>query len=194
MTTKLTNQQSHVVSTKALDDEWLQIQAAVKDPAAFKPLYEKYYHKIFRFIHRRTNDEFVSADVCSKVFLKAMNKLHNYKFKGVPFSAWLYRISSNEVNQYFRNSNKRRVVSLDEVDLTELFESEDGSNQDKIELMLVTLQELELKDMEIIEMRFFEKRSFREIAEILGISESNSKVRTYRVLEKLRRKMVAKMK
>jgi RNA polymerase sigma-70 factor (ECF subfamily) len=51
------------------------------------------------------------------------------------------------------------------------------------------MQQLKEKDMEIIEMRFFEERPFKEIAEILNITESNAKVKTYRILEKMKKLM-----
>ena len=48
--------------------------------------------------------------------------------------------------------------------------------------------ELPSVDLQIIEMRYFEKRSFREIGEILGIAENNAKVKSFRIVKKLRKK------
>ena len=48
-------------------------------------------------------------------------------------------------------------------------------------------QELPEDELQLIEMRFFEKRSFKEIGEILEITENNAKVKTYRILEKLKK-------
>ena len=54
------------------------------------------------------------------------------------------------------------------------------------------VQELEEEDMQFIEMRFFEKRAFKEIADIFGITENNAKVKTYRILEKLKKIITGK--
>ena len=179
------------VSQQAIDREWEEIQAAQRNPARFRPLYERYYEPIFRYIYRRTAEEPLTADICSQVFLKAMQKLGGYSYKGVPFSAWLYRIASNEVTQHYRNAQKQRVVSIQEGRLEEMAEEMDEFDyQVHRNALLGALDKLQQKDVEIIELRFFEQRSFREVANILNITENNAKVRTYRVLDKLKKLIV----
>ncbi len=179
------------VSTSAMEKEWLEIQAAQQNPARFRPLYERYYEEIFRFIYRRTSNESLSADICSQVFLKALQQLKKYSYKGVPFSAWLYRIASNEVAQHFRNHKKNRVVSVEDYQLSDMIDEmeEDGDKEQLRNLLLNALDNLKLNDLQLIELRFFEQRPFKEIAEILNITESNAKVKTYRILERLKKYM-----
>jgi len=187
------NVSGKTVSQEAMEAEWLEIQAAQQNPAAFRPLYNRYYEPIFRFIMKRTQDEAVCGDVCSLVFVKAIQKLHKYQFKGVPFSAWLFRIASNEVAQHYRQVQKNRVVSIEDSaipDMVEEFEEDDISKYR--EVLIEVLEELKESDLEIIELRFFEQRPFKEISEILDITESNAKVRTYRVLERLKKKLLAR--
>ncbi len=188
-------EQAHkAVSEQDMHSEWQIIQAAQTDPARFRPLYDRYYENIFRFVYRRTNEQSLSADICSQVFLKAIQKLDKYQFKGVPFSAWLYRIASNEVAQHFRNLNKNRVVSADDYHLNDIIDEVVEQKDDYLRtLLLDALDQLREKDLELIELRFFEQRPFKEIAEILNITESNAKVRTYRILEKLK-KILTKQK
>lgn len=179
------------VTNEALLLEWQEIQAAQQNATHFRPLYDRYYEPIFRFIYRRTMDESTTADICSEVFFKAMQKLGNYQFKGVPFSAWLYRIASNEVTQHFRNTQKNRVVSVETRALPDLVEEMGDLEQlekEKLQNSLIPcLNKLKPKDLEIIELRFFEQRPFKEIANLLDITESNCKMRTYRVLERLKK-------
>ena len=179
------------VSQKAMQVEWLEVQAAQQNPVLFKPLYDRYFEPIFRFIFKRTADENVAADICSQVFLKAMQKLDKYEYKGVPFSAWLYRIASNEVAQHFRNIQKNRVVSVEDYTLNHLVEevSKTDNFEKNRQRLLQALQQLKEKDMTLIELRFFEQRPFKEIADILHITESNAKVKTYRILEKMKKMM-----
>lgn len=182
---------NRTISTEAIQSEWQEIQAAKQNPALFRPLYERYFDPIFRFIMSRCGEESVAGDICSQVFLKAMQKLNSYEFKGVPFSAWLYRIASNEVAQYYRNTKKLRVVSAEETqieDMVEEMEFDDLSAYRSV--MLEVLEELKPVDLQLIEMRFFEKRPFKEIADILDLSESNAKVKTYRILERMKKKIL----
>jgi RNA polymerase sigma-70 factor (ECF subfamily) len=179
------------VSAEAMQEEWLEIQAAQRDPAAFRPLYNRYFDPIFRFIFRRTSDEDLTSDICSQVFLKAMQRLGDYEYKGVPFSAWLYRIASNEVSQHYRQVKKDRTVSMEDSNISDMFEEMDeNDNEQHRSSLLRALDSLKETDLQIIEMRFFEQRPFKEIADILEITESNAKVKTYRILERLKKKMI----
>lgn len=188
---------SKTVSNEAMQLEWEEIQAAQKNSAMFRPIYTRYFENIFRYIYRRTVDEQLSADICSQVFLKALQRLGKYQFKNVPFSAWLYRIASNEVAQHYRNTKKRRVVSLEESNIGEMLAElnpSDFKKQKQVKTAFIdTLNELKPTDMELIEMRFFEQRNFREIASILGLSESNAKVRTYRILARMKKNILKKL-
>lgn len=178
------------MSATELEAEWLEIQAAQSNPAKFRPLYERYYEPIFRFIQRRTTDTELTADLCSQVFLKTMQRLNTYQFRGVPFSAWLYRIASNEIAQHYRSQKKNRSVSLEEVQLGDMAnEMEVEDNYWQIEGMLKALDQLKPNDLMLIELRFFEQRPFKEISEILNITESNAKVKTYRILERMKKKL-----
>lgn len=182
------NSNKQTVSEEAMQLEWQEIQAAQQSPALFQPLYKRYYEGIFRFIYRRTSDESLSADICSQVFLKAMQKLSNYTYKGVPFSAWLYRIASNEVTQHFRNTQKNRVVAVEDQQLEHIAEEIDFVDYSILQqIMIDALHQLKPSDLELIELRYFEERPFQEIANLLDITESNAKVKTYRIIEKIKK-------
>ena len=178
------------VSEEAMQSEWAEIQAAQTDAAMFQPLYNRYYEQIFQFIYKRTLDQGICSDICSQVFLKAMQRLDGYTYKGVPFSAWLFRIASNEVAQHYRSTQKNRVVSVEDYNLNYMIdEMETDDLAPYRKALLSSLEELRPGDMEILELRFFEQRPFKEVADIMGITESNAKVRTYRVLERLKKIM-----
>lgn len=182
--------QKRTVSAERMQEEWLEIQAAQSDPAMFRPLYTRYYEAVFRFIYRRTTDEELTADISSQVFLKAMQRLGDYSFKGVPFSAWLFRIASNEVAQHFRQQQKNRVLSIEETQLGDMADEIDEEDNEAMRAaLLLALDDLKEGEMELIEMRFFEQRSFKEIADITGMTESNAKVKTYRILERLKKRL-----
>ena len=168
-------------------EELKYIEAAKKDPQQFRYFYDKYFKEIFLFINRRTDDEDTTADIAQQVFLKAMQNLSRYEFRGIPFSAWLYRIASNEVTQHFRDASKVRTVSMESSDMSELLDVEQGhADHEKKEAAFTAIKKLPPADLELIEMRFFEKRSFSEIGDIKNITENHAKVKTYRIIDKIR--------
>ena len=175
-------------TTTDLNNENVLVEAAKKDPNQFAALYSKYYEQIFRFIYQRLDDKEQAFDSTQQVFIKALEKLPKYEFKGVPFASWLYRIASNEVVDLFRTQKAKRTVNIDSIYvydiIEEIQESKIDEYHDKIVNIIADLPEDELQ---LIEMRFFEKRAFKEIAEILNLTENNAKVKTYRILEKLKK-------
>lgn len=175
--------------------EQVLVENARQDPEQFKALYNKYYERIFLFVWQRMDDKEVAFDVTSQVFLKAMLNLHKYEFKGVPFASWLYRIAKSEVYTAFRQEQAKRTVNVETSGLSEMIEDmEEDRYAPYIEILKESVAELEEEDMQFIEMRFFEKRAFKEIAEIFGITENNAKVKTYRILEKLKKILTGKKK
>ncbi len=188
VSTTMERQRPYSISEEQIQAEWLEIQAAQRDRIYFKPLYERYFEPIYRYLFKRTADRELTNDLCQQVFLKAMQKLDGYTFKGVPFSAWLYRIASNELAMHHRQNKRQRVVSIELADLKNLGEE----IQTQIEpnpraALLYALNQLKPSDLEVIELRFFEHRPFQEIANMLDITESNAKVRTYRALDRLKK-------
>ncbi|HKK75614.1 MAG TPA: sigma-70 family RNA polymerase sigma factor [Saprospiraceae bacterium] len=178
------------LSEEAMLREWEEIQAAQRDMENFAVLYDRYYAPIFRFIFKRTADESLSADLSSQVFFKAMQKLSTYSYQGVPFSAWLFRIAANEVRLYYRKSQKKRVVMLEDQHCQALLEEDNYVNLQALqEQMIAALDSLKPDDLEIIELRIFEAYSYKEIAEILDISLSNAKVKVHRIIARLKKQL-----
>ncbi len=164
------------------------IELAKNNPEKFAALYDNYYEQIFRFVYQRVNEKEQAYDTTQQIFLKALNNLYKYEFRGVPFSAWLYRIASSEVNDLFRKEKAQRTVNIESVAIYSMVEEMEETKidfyHDKIVEIISALPEDELQ---LLEMRFFEKRAFKEIAEILDITENNAKVKTYRVIDKLKK-------
>jgi RNA polymerase sigma-70 factor (ECF subfamily) len=168
------------------------IEWSKKDHRYFEPIYEKYYEPIFRLIMCRVQDEEVTKDITSNVFCKALVNLGKYKFQGLSFSSWLYRLALNSCYDYFRTQKKKRTVVLEEFmtqEMAEEFEPETLYLQKGLKLLPEVLDKLKPRDLELIELRFFESKSFKEISEILGITENNAKTRSHRILKRIRKKL-----
>lgn len=181
------NPRYHHTATQLLDEQ-LIIEAAKQNPERFGPIYDKYYKQIFGYVYQRMDCKDTAFDVTAQVFLKALTNLNRYEYKGVPFASWLFRIAHSEVMQLFRDRKNKRAVNADVGDLKNIYEE---VNEPFFEEYLPALQQiikqLPEEDLQMIEMRFFEHRPFKEIAEILNITENNAKVRMYRILERMKK-------
>jgi RNA polymerase sigma-70 factor (ECF subfamily) len=84
-------------------DETGLVERAKRDPAAFGELYDRHFSQIYRFVYSRVRDQAAAEDVTSEVFMKALRGLGRYQDTGRPFSAWLYQIAVNAVNDRYRS-------------------------------------------------------------------------------------------
>jgi RNA polymerase sigma-70 factor (ECF subfamily) len=182
------------VTKEEQNSEVLIIEKSKEDRRAFKPIYEKYYEDLFRFVFKRVNSKDLTQDLVSQTFLKALDKLDEYQFKGVPFVSWLYRIAMNEVNLHYRSSHTKRTLRFDTNDLIRMFGDShediiEDEKQERIQRILQTMQKLKPEDIQFIQLRFFEERPYKEIGEIIGITENNAKVKVFRIVERIKKLM-----
>jgi RNA polymerase sigma-70 factor (ECF subfamily) len=170
-----------------MDSEQMQICKAQKNPKEFEPLYNQYFENIFRFVFQRVENKEEAADITSQLFLKAMLNIKSYHYKGVPFSAWLYRIAISEIGNYYQRTKKSRIVNTETEQIHSVInESGIDVTEERIQKILEALKNLSEDDLQLIEMRFFENRHFKEIGDILKITENNAKVKLYRTLDKIK--------
>jgi RNA polymerase sigma-70 factor (ECF subfamily) len=175
-------------TAQQMDDELGWISLAQKNPEHFGPLYKRYHEQIFRYIYQRMDDEESAFDITSQVFMKALFNLHKYEHRGLPFSSWLYRIAKSELYQSFRDRKNERTVNVETFQLFEMIdEIDEDQTEENRKKLFISLSKLKEKDVQLIELRFFEKRSFKEIGEILELTENNAKVKAFRAIEKLKR-------
>jgi RNA polymerase sigma-70 factor (ECF subfamily) len=147
------------------------IQRAVSgDPDAFATLYDLYVEQIYRFAFFRVGDEQTAEDLTSQVFLKAWDNLSSYQMRGLPFSAWLFRIARNNVIDYYRTHKETTSLESDAVDKPDPAAAID----DKVERRLqaeevhLALQQLTEDQRQVVTLRFIEGLSTDEVARILG--------------------------
>jgi RNA polymerase sigma-70 factor (ECF subfamily) len=184
----------HHTADMLLDEQTI-IEAAKQNPEKFGPLYDKYYKQIFGYVYQRMDDKDTAFDLTAQVFLKALTNIKKYEFKGVPFASWLYRIAHSEVMQLFRNNQKLRTVNADVSDLRNICEEVEEEYMEQYKGILMTvIKDLPEDELQLIELRFFEKRAFKEIAEILNLTETNAKVKLYRILERVKKTLTKKSK
>lgn len=167
------------------------LERSKENPKDFEAVYNHYFDDIFLFVKKRVVDKDSTFDIVQQVFFNALTSLKSYKHRGFPFSSFLYKIAINECNQYFRNSQKIRYVSIDEESADYLMEEFPFMEDDarSMKMLKQGFQKLSKDELNLIELRYFEKRSYREIGQIISISENTCKVKTHRVIKKLKKIM-----
>jgi RNA polymerase sigma-70 factor (ECF subfamily) len=167
-------------------------QAIQGDHEAFGQLYEQYVERIFNYIYYRTGNQHDAEDLTAKVFFRAMRRIADYEERGLPISAWLYRIAHNLVANWHRDRGRRPEISLDEgfaaiphsehpeVAVLHLEEQND---------LLQIIQNLPAERQQLIILKFVEHLSNAEIGQIMGRTEGAVKSLYHRTLLSLREEM-----
>lgn len=177
------------------NEESLVQRAQQNDQQAFSELYEAYFDKIYRYIVLKIGDREEAEDMTQRVFLNAMKSISSFKWKGTPFSAWLYRIAHNQIVDHLRKKSKRQTDLLD--DDPPLASENRYSNPQQLtehsmsmeELMAATLQ-LTDAQREVISLRFTSDLPTAQVARIMGKSEGAIKALQHAAITALRKTMV----
>jgi len=171
------------------DENEILAKASQGDRDAFGYLYERYVERIFNYVYYRTGNVHDAEDITARVFYRALHHIHNYRDRGVPFSAWLYRIAHNLVANWHRDGSRKQEIPLTEVptirykgDAPEqtLLYSEEREN------LLHLIHKLSPDRQNLLILKFVEHMSNAEIGQILGRSEGAVKSLYHRTLLSLR--------
>ena len=162
---------------KMADDPLKLVQSACSgDSGAFGQLYELYFDRIYRYLYYRTLHRETAEDLCSKTFLKALEKLSTFNVRKGSFISWLYRIAANTMIDHFRRAGRVELVS----GVWDLPSGEDHvidvHNRIYWEKLKPVLEELPAEKRELIMMRIWDGLSFKEISDLTGKSESACKM------------------
>ena len=170
-------------------DEKALVEQAQRDPQAFAALYDRYVERIYAFAYRRTQDEAAAEDMTSVTFEKALRHIRSYRWQGVSFGAWLYRIARNEVAQHHRR--KRFTLPLLQWHVSETNVEASVQTSEQRDAVQAAFARLSEGDQEVLTLRFFEELSSAEVAEVLGCSVQNVYLRLHRALGRLRKHLEA---
>ena len=172
-----------------LSDEQVLSLASQGDREAFGQLYERYVGRIYNYIYYRTGSSFDAEDLTERVFFRALRHIRNYTDRGLPFSAWLYRIAHNLVANWHRDNSRRKEVPLDDGLMSpyhgELPENELLHSEER-ERLLSVIRCLPADRQQLLILKFVEHMSNAEIAEIMGRTEGAVKSLYHRTLLSLR--------
>lgn len=158
---------------------------------AYEELMRRYQRTLFNVCARYLGNERDADDVCQEVMLKVLYGLKNFEGKS-KFKTWLYSITYNEcITQYRKEKRKRRLLDALSLDpLEEASEEQAPKPEEKggLDRWLVHVNPI---DREILVLRFVAELEFQEIADIMHMGLSATKMRYKRALDRLREKFAA---
>lgn len=177
------------VQETEFNEEKLLLLASQGDRDAFGLLYERYVDRIFNYVYYRTGNLHDAEDLTARVFQRAMNHIHNYTDRGVPFSAWLYRIAHNLVANWHRDRSRKQEIPLDDVPILPSRGDHPEKNlvrSQEQEALLKLIRRLPAERQNLLILKFVENLSNAEIGAIMGRSEGAIKSLYHRTLLALR--------
>jgi RNA polymerase sigma-70 factor, ECF subfamily len=164
-------------------------RASQGDREAFGGLYEQYVERIFNYVYYRTGNVHDAEDLTARVFYRALHHIQNYTDRGVPFSAWLYRIAHNLIANWHRDRSRHQEIPLD--DTPTLHYKGDApevalmQGQDR-DALLKLIRHLPAERQHLLILKFVEHMSNAEIGETMNRSEGAVKSLYHRTLLALR--------
>lgn len=189
------------VALEELSDAEIMLRVGAGDDAAFDYLVEKFRRPVVSFMYRMAHNQAVAEELAQEVFLRVYRSRTTYAAEA-KFTTWLYRIATNLAVNHARDTKNERTapsVSLDEPD------QETGSKPDVADKSLTAEQQLlrtermaaikhhvmelpERQRMAVL-MHKYQEMDYREIAQVLKLSESATKSLLFRAYETLREKL-----
>jgi len=167
------------------------IKEAKANPQIFARIVDLYYDLILNYVYKRTLDKELSFDLTQQTFLKAFLNLKNFKVhKGTPYSHYLLKLATNEINMYLRKRKEILGIDPDTWGRFALLEK-DPEGEETGEAIYRALQKLSPRLQSVIYLKFFQDLSLKEIAHVLSVSEVACRVLTYRALKKLKKEIEA---
>ncbi|OGO17227.1 MAG: RNA polymerase subunit sigma-70 [Chloroflexi bacterium RBG_16_50_11] len=173
------------------DEESLIRRAQQRDQVALTQLYENNFDRIYRYIVFKIGDRTEAEDMTQQVFLNAIQSIASYKFKGMPFTSWLYRIAHNQVVDHLRKKTRRPTAPLDEtIPAGEEDPGHAAERKLEIEAVVLAAKKLTAAQQEVISLRFGSELSVAEVAKAIGKSEGAVKALQHSAIVALRKALV----
>ena len=185
-------------SAEGTSDAEVMLRVKTGDDSAFEYLVQKYRRPMVSFMYRMTHNATVAEDLAQEVFLRVYRSRDNYE-PSAKFSTWLYRIASNLAVNHARDTRHERAenaVSIDEPDEntgltvdvpdTSLSAEESILRRERMAAIRQRVQGLPERQRIAVIMHKYQEMDYRQIAEVLKLSESATKSLLFRAYESLR--------
>jgi len=168
-------------------DERLLIEAAQKDPACFADLYEINFERVYAYIVKRVQDRAETEDLTAEVFHQALANIKRFEWRGIPFSAWLFRIAANLISDRWQRSG-REVTDDTALELAQATAGEIEEVEQRATLFRL-VETLPSEQKRVVVLRFVDQKSIKEVATEIRKTEGAVKQLQFRALSTLRARM-----
>jgi RNA polymerase sigma factor (sigma-70 family) len=157
--------------------------------SSFTQLYDQNLNYVYRYISYQIADKNVVADLTSAVFEKALAAYSRYDRSKASPQTWLITIARNTVTDYFRESARKRSVTLDaamQIESNDPSLQEQSERNEEYEILQICISVLPRREQEIVSLKFGAELNNRNIAAALKLSDSNVGTILFRAIQKLR--------
>jgi len=169
-------------------DEQAVVEAAQQgDQASLGMLYDHYFPRVYRYVASRLSSNEDAEDVTTEIFLRVIENLRSFSFRGLPFGAWVFRIARNEVVSHVRRQKVRSATA----ELSETIRDPSPDHVDELVIAFTVAtvkaaaEKLPEAQRQVIALRFGAGLSVAETAQTLGKTENNVKVLQHKAIAKL---------
>jgi len=170
------------------DEQSLVQRAQQNDHEAFAQLYEEYFDKIYRYVALKIGNRVEAEDMTQQVFINALHSISSYKWRGFPFSAWLFRIAHNQVVDYLRKKTRQPTVPLNESAIfSESNPQKTAEQKMNVEQLVLATRKLTPAQQEVILLRFAGELPIAQVAKIMGKGEGAIKALQHSAIVALRK-------
>ena len=190
-----------IAGAGVLSDADVMLRVKTGDTSAFDYLVQKYRRPVVSFMYRMARNAAAAEDLAQEVFLRVYRSRQNYE-ASAKFTTWLYRIATNLAVNHARDTRKERpevTISLDEPD------EETGTTMDvadgtitaeetlvRRERMLAIRSKVEAlpeRQRLAVIMHKYQQMDYKQISDVLKLSESATKSLLFRAYETLREQL-----
>jgi RNA polymerase sigma-70 factor, ECF subfamily len=165
-------------------DERLLIEAAQRDPARFAELYQANFERVYAYVVRRVQNRAEAEDLTAEVFHHALANLKRFEWRGIPFSAWLFRIAANLIADRWQKSG-REIADDEQLESAQVSPAEIEEVERRATLFRL-VESLPADQRRVVVLRFVEQKSIKEVAREIRKTEGAVKQLQFRALSTLR--------
>jgi RNA polymerase sigma-70 factor (ECF subfamily) len=169
----------------ALIEEQRQIvRAQAGDRPAFAALAERYWDRLYRWLYHLTRDRHAAEDLVQETLLKAFAGLDKFK-AGTNFGAWLFRIAHNNFANHYRATLRRREPFPEDMPARDRGPVAEAQSREALQQVAQAIRALPTDFRAALLLRVEEGLSFREIADVLDLTEETARWRVFKARQKL---------
>jgi RNA polymerase sigma-70 factor (ECF subfamily) len=189
------------LDAEGVTDADIMLRVKAGDDSAFEYLVQKYRRPMVGFMYRMARNSAVAEDLAQEVFLRVYRSREKYE-ASAKFTTWLYRIATNLAVNYARDTRHERaenVVSIDEPDEdtgltvdvpdTSLSAEESIMRRERMAAIRQRVEALPERQRIAVTMHKYQQMDYKQISQVLKLSESATKSLLFRAYETLREQL-----